>query len=44
MAIMAQKLRSQGITEPQIDMMFKDNPAKLLGLPPWRQTAAALRN
>jgi hypothetical protein len=43
MAIMAQKLRAKGITEPQIDMMFKDNPAKLLGLPPWRP-AAAVRN
>jgi hypothetical protein len=44
MAIMAEKLRAQGITEPQIDTMFKNNPAKLLGLPPWRQTAAAIRN
>ncbi len=37
LAIMAQKLRKGGITEPEIDLMFKDNPAKLLGLPPYRR-------
>jgi hypothetical protein len=44
MAIMAQKLRAQGITEPQIDTMFKENPAKLLGLSPWRQAAVQSEN
>jgi hypothetical protein len=49
LAIMAQKLRAQGITERQIDIMFKENPAKLLGLPPWRRpdepsTASVGRN
>lgn len=39
MAIMAQKLRKGGITEPEIDLMFKENPAKLLGLPSYRQWA-----
>ena len=41
LAIMAQKLRAGGITERQIDTMFKENPAKLLGLSPWRQAAEA---
>ena len=39
LAIMAQKLRAGGITERQIDTMFKENPAKLLGLSPWREAA-----
>jgi hypothetical protein len=29
----AQALRSNGFTEEELDMMFKDNPARLLGLP-----------
>jgi hypothetical protein len=41
---MARGLRMYGITEREIDLMFKDNPAKLLGLPLWSemhgQTAA----
>ena len=40
-AIMAKQLRAQGITERELDLMFKENPAKLLGLPPWREVAAA---
>jgi hypothetical protein len=45
-AIMAKQLRAQGITERELDLMFKENPAKLLGLPPWRESAppaAAIR-
>jgi predicted metal-dependent phosphotriesterase family hydrolase len=29
----AQILRKNGFTEAELDLMFKDNPAKLLGLP-----------
>jgi microsomal dipeptidase-like Zn-dependent dipeptidase len=29
----AQALRAHGFSESELDMMFKDNPAKLLGLP-----------
>jgi hypothetical protein len=39
LAAMARQLRAQGITEREIDLMFKENPAKLLGLPPWREMA-----
>ena len=28
------KMRAQGITQREIDLMYKINPAKLLGLPP----------
>ena len=30
----ARALRARGITEQQLNMMFKENPARLLGLPP----------
>ncbi len=46
LATMAKQLRAQGITERELDLMFKENPAKLLGLTPWREVApvtAALR-
>ncbi|MES1256389.1 MAG: DUF6282 family protein [Acidobacteriota bacterium] len=46
LALMARGLRMYGITEHEIDLMFKDNPAKLLDLTPWTQThpgAAAKR-
>ena len=29
----ARVLRQNGIDEPALDVMFKDNPARLLGLP-----------
>jgi hypothetical protein len=40
LAVMARQLRAQGVTEREIDIMFKENPAKLLGLPPWKGSAA----
>lgn len=46
LAVMARQLRAQGVTERELDLMFKENPAKLLSLPPWRGTApssAAIR-
>ena len=39
-AIMAKQRRAQGITERELDLMFKESPAKLLGLPPWREVSA----
>jgi mannose-6-phosphate isomerase-like protein (cupin superfamily) len=42
-ALTARALRAHGITDRQLDMVFKDNPARLLGLPPpaaTRPTAA----
>jgi Family of unknown function (DUF6282) len=41
LAVMARQLRAQGVTERELDLMFKENPAKLLGLPPWRGSAPA---
>jgi hypothetical protein len=38
LALMARGLRAHGITEHELDLMFKDNPAKLLGLPLWTET------
>ncbi|MGH9701480.1 MAG: DUF6282 family protein, partial [Candidatus Acidiferrales bacterium] len=34
LALMAKGLRAHGVTEHELDLMFKVNPAKLLGLPP----------
>ena len=34
MGLMARALRAQGITERELNQMFKENPAKLLGLTP----------
>jgi hypothetical protein len=34
MGLMARALRAQGITERELNLMFKENPAKLLGLEP----------
>ncbi|HVZ59388.1 MAG TPA: DUF6282 family protein [Terriglobales bacterium] len=34
LVMIAQGLRAQGITERQINTMFKDSPARMLGLPP----------
>jgi hypothetical protein len=39
-AAAAKLLRAEGFTERQISMMFKDNPARLLGLPVTPATAA----
>jgi predicted metal-dependent phosphotriesterase family hydrolase len=33
LAIAARWLRSQGFTDQQLNLMFKDNPARLMGLP-----------
>lgn len=33
-ALAARALRARGITERQLDMVFKENPARFLGLPP----------
>jgi hypothetical protein len=41
-AVMARQLRAQGVTEREIDLMFKENPAKLLGLPPWKGSAGEI--
>ena len=38
-ALTAQGLRAQGITERQLNLMFKENPARLLGLRAWRTQA-----
>lgn len=38
-ALGAQALRANGITDRQLDVMFKENPAKILGLPPPGATA-----
>jgi hypothetical protein len=35
----ARNLRANGITQREIDLMYKINPAKLLGLPPPETTA-----
>ena len=32
--VAARELRARGITQREIDLMYKVNPAKLLGLPP----------
>ena len=39
LAIMARQLRAQGISERELDLMFKENRARLLGLQPWREIA-----
>ena len=36
LAMAAKALRAEGITEPELDLMFKQNPERLLGLPPWQ--------
>jgi hypothetical protein len=41
LALAARRLRANGITQRELDLMYKINPAKLLGLPPPEQTAAA---
>lgn len=47
LALGARALRARGITDRQLDMMVKDNPARLLGLPPpaaSRPTASAAQS
>jgi hypothetical protein len=34
LALAARGLRAHGITQRELDLMYKTNPAKLLGLPP----------
>ena len=37
----ADVLRAHGVTQREIDLMYKINPAKLLSLPPPEDTATA---
>lgn len=39
----ARALRARGVSERELDMMFKENPARLLGLPPPASTSSATR-
>jgi hypothetical protein len=39
LALAARGLRAHGITQAELDLMYKANPAKLLGLPPLEQTS-----
>jgi len=41
LALTAQGLRAHGVTQRELDLMYKTNPAKLLGLPPPEETATA---
>lgn len=41
MALAAQGLRAQGVTERELNLMFKENPAKLLGLASMATAATA---
>ena len=41
LVLTARRLRAQGITDRELDLMVKENPAELLGLVPWRETQAA---
>jgi hypothetical protein len=38
LVVAARELRSRGVTQREIDLMYKVNPAKLLGLPPPPET------
>ena len=38
LALAAKGLRARGITQRELDLMYKVNPAKLLGLPPLEET------
>jgi hypothetical protein len=37
LVLAARRLRAAGITEHELTLMMKDNPARLLGLVPWSQ-------
>jgi hypothetical protein len=41
LALAARGLRAHGITQRELDLMYKTNPAKLLGLPALEEAAAA---
>jgi uncharacterized protein DUF6282 len=41
LVLTARGLRAHGVTEREIDLMYKINPAKLLGLPPPEESATA---
>lgn len=41
LVLAARGLRAHGITQREIDLMYKANPAKLLGLPPLEETVPA---
>jgi hypothetical protein len=41
LALAARGLRAHGITQRELDLTYKTNPAKLLGLPPLEEAAAA---
>ena len=41
LALAARGLRAHGITQRELDLMYKTNPAKLLGLPPLEEAAAS---
>jgi hypothetical protein len=38
LALAARGMRAHGVTQRELDLMYKANPAKLLGLPPLEQT------
>jgi len=40
LALAARGMRAHGVTQRELDLMYKVNPAKLLGLPPLEQTGA----
>lgn len=42
LVLAARGLRANGITQRELDLMYKVNPAKLLGLPPLEEIAATL--
>jgi len=41
LVLAARALRARGVTERQLDLMVKDNPARLLGLPPTAASRSA---
>ena len=41
LVLAAQRLRAHGVTQRELDLMYKVNPAKLLGLPPPPESAVA---
>jgi len=43
LALAARGLRAHGITQRELDLMYKTNPAKLLGLPPLEETISTAR-
>ncbi len=41
LALAAKGMRARGIAQRELDLMYKTNPAKLLGLPPLEETVSA---